>query len=49
MVSSKNVLTIGPEFSSPKGGVAQCLSTYKASVLSDFRTIVNSREGSKVE
>ncbi len=49
MVSPKNVLTIGPEFSSPKGGVAQCLSTYKASVFSDFRTIVNSREGSKVE
>ncbi len=45
MISSKGVLTIGPEFTPPKGGVAQCIATYKQAVFSDFRFLANSCEG----
>lgn len=46
MISSKGVLTIGPEFVPPKGGVAQCIATYQQAIFSDFRCLTNSCDGS---
>ena len=46
MISSKGVLTIGPEFIPPKGGVAQCIATYQQAIFSDFRCLTNSCDGS---
>ena len=46
MISSKGVLTIGPEFVPPKGGVAQCIATYQQTIFSDFRCLTNSCDGS---
>ncbi|MCW4110652.1 glycosyltransferase family 4 protein [Segatella copri] len=45
MISSEKILTIGPEYISPKGGVAQCLATYGKTVFADFRSITNSCSG----
>ena len=46
MISSKEVLTIGPEFVPPKGGIAQCIATYQQAIFSDFRCLTNSCDGS---
>lgn len=46
MISSNRVLTIGPEFVPPKGGVAQCIATYQQAIFSDFRCLTNSCDGS---
>jgi glycosyltransferase involved in cell wall biosynthesis len=44
---SDKVLTICPDFSNPKGGVAQCVATYNRVVFERFKTVCNSCSGSK--
>ena len=44
---SDKILTICPEFKTPRGGVAQCVSSYSKTVFSKFRAICNSCSGSK--
>lgn len=46
MISSEHILTIGPDFSSPKGGIAQCISTYRRTIFSEFKSLTNSCNGS---
>lgn len=46
MISSFNILSIGPEYIFPKGGIAQCVATYKEKIFKDFRYIANSCSGS---
>ena len=44
---SDKILTVCPEFKTPRGGVAQCVSSYSKTVFSNFRAICNSCSGSK--
>ena len=44
---SDKILTVCPEFKNPRGGVAQCVSSYSKTVFSKFRAICNSCSGSK--
>lgn len=46
MISSFNILSVGPEYIFPKGGIAQCVATYKEKIFKDFRYIANSCSGS---
>ena len=46
---SEQVLTVCPEHSKPKGGVAQCVATYEKVVYKRFKTVCNSCSGSKVK
>lgn len=45
MVSSEHILTIGPEYNPPKGGIAQCIATYQQTIYSNFRYLANSCDG----
>lgn len=45
---SKSILTIGCEYKSPKGGIAQIIYTYKQYLFSDFRCVVNSGGNNKL-
>lgn len=48
-ITEKNILSIGPEFVPPRGGIAQTVSYYSTYVFSDqFRYISNSCYGSNV-
>lgn len=49
MIDTKQILTIGPEFNPPTGGVAQCVFTYGTSIFSNFRYLANSCNGPKVK
>lgn len=49
MIPSSHILTIGPEYNPPKGGVAQCIATYGKTVFSDFQVLSNSCEGSQIK
>lgn len=42
MISSKNILSIGPEYQNPKGGIAQVLYSYSKYVFKDFKHIKSS-------
>lgn len=42
MISSKNILSIGPEYQKPKGGIAQVLYSYSKYVFKDFKHIKSS-------
>lgn len=42
MISSKNILSIGPEYQKPKGGIAQVLYSYSKYVFNDFKHIKSS-------
>lgn len=44
---SDKIITVCPEFKTPRGGVAQCVSSYSKAVFSNFRAICNSCSGSK--
>lgn len=46
MINSKNIISIGPAYTPPKGGIAQCVATYKKYVYRNFRYIANSCDGS---
>ena len=48
MISSEHILTIGPEYKPPKGGIAQCIATYQQTIYSDFRCLTNSCDGGMV-
>lgn len=39
MISSKNILTVGPEYKNPKGGIAQVLCSYNKFVYNDFNHV----------
>lgn len=39
MISSENILTVGPEYKNPKGGIAQVLYSYKNFVYKDFKHV----------
>lgn len=39
MISSKNILTVGPEYKNPKGGIAQVLYSYNKFVYNDFNHV----------
>lgn len=43
------VISIGPEFSSPRGGIAQVVYHYNNYIFEDIKYISNSCEGSKVK
>lgn len=45
MISSEHILTIGPEYNPPKGGIAQCIATYQQTIYSNFRYLANSCDG----
>lgn len=48
-LAEKNILTIGPQFMPPRGGIAQTLSYYSDYVFCDrFRFVANSCSGSKI-
>ena len=42
MISSKNILSIGPEYQKPKGGIAQVLYSYSKYVFKGFKHIKSS-------
>lgn len=46
MLSGKEILTIGCNFTPPKGGIACVLDVYKRKVYEHFRFVANSCEGS---
>lgn len=46
---SNSILTIGCEYSPPKGGIAQVLDTYFNTIFSNHFFIANSTEGGKVK
>lgn len=48
MISSEHILTIGPEYMPPKGGIAQCVATYQQTIYSNFRCLTNSCNGGMV-
>lgn len=48
MIDSEHILTIGPEYQPPKGGIAQCVSLYDKLIFRDFRYIANSCDGSPI-
>lgn len=39
MISSKNILTVGPEYKNPKGGIAQVLYSYNKFVYNGFKHV----------
>lgn len=39
MIPSENILTLGPEYKNPKGGIAQVLYSYKNFVYKDFKHV----------
>lgn len=45
---SKKVISVGPDFNPPLGGIAQVLSYYNSDVFDEFNVIVNSCPGSKL-
>ena len=46
---SKKILSIGPDYSTPRGGMAQVLSYYDTSVYEQFQAIANSCEGNRLK
>lgn len=42
---AKCILTVGPEYADPKGGVAQCLQTYECCVFPKMKILTNSCNG----
>lgn len=46
MIDFLEVISVGPEFTPLKGGIAQCVATYQKTVFKDFRYVANSCNGS---
>lgn len=46
---SKQILTIGCSYKHPKGGVAQVMKNYEEYIFSEFKCVVNSSQGNKLE
>lgn len=45
---SAKILTVCPEYKSPRGGVAQCVSSYSKMIFRDFKTVRNSCSGKAI-
>lgn len=45
---STKIVTIGPEYVPPKGGVAQCIASYENAIFEKFIAITNSCEGTTI-
>lgn len=48
MIPSRIILSIGPKYIPPKGGIAQCVYLYRKYIYKDFRYISNSCDGNKL-
>ena len=47
-INQRQVLTVGPRYKPPKGGIAQTMYTYEQQVFNEFRYVENSTHGSRI-